>query len=173
MYVLTQKLHMKKIMFFEVNMWSTYSENMNTLPKTVSVDYTCTTYTLAFNKFCLQVWRAYIDRYIYIYIYIWCICFYNCQILAQSKGLVWKEIHRLGDVQEKLGVTLEDMVAMVKQVLHPQPYTKQEVCQILGVTSQELDNITLSEKSRHCECCILEYHNIVYEITTMRGLWYE
>ena len=66
------------------------------------------------------------------------------QIIAKSKGLQWKEIKRLGQLQETLGVSLTDMDNLVQEVLHKQPYKKQEICDVLGVTAEELAETSLS-----------------------------
>ena len=57
-------------------------------------------------------------------------------------------MRRLVDLQTTLGVTkLQDMVVLVKSELHPEPYSKKEICDILGVTPDELNSISLSEKT--------------------------
>jgi hypothetical protein len=54
----------------------------------------------------------------------------------------------LVDVQTALGLTLSDAVALIDQYLHREPYSKQEVCDILAVTAEDLDATSLSERSR-------------------------
>ena len=66
------------------------------------------------------------------------------QIIAKAKGLKWQDFKRFADVQKSLGLTLEDSVSIVKDILHCKPYTKQEVCGILGVTDEELAQTSLS-----------------------------
>lgn len=66
------------------------------------------------------------------------------QIIAKAKGLKWQDFKRFADVQKALGLTLEDSVSIVKDILHCEPYTKQEVCGILGVTDEELAQTSLS-----------------------------
>lgn len=58
-------------------------------------------------------------------------------------------MRRLGDVQTSLGLTLEDAIQLVRKMFHAEPYTKQEICDILEVTSDRLDEISLSERSRN------------------------
>ena len=70
------------------------------------------------------------------------------QIIAKSKGLKWKDIKRLGQLQESLGVSLKDMACLVEEILHKDPYSKQEICNILGVTSDELAETSLSPNTR-------------------------
>ena len=51
---------------------------------------------------------------------------------------------RLGQLQESLGVSLKDMASLVGEILHKELYSKQEICEILGVTSEELAETSLS-----------------------------
>ncbi|KAF0286933.1 N-acetylgalactosamine kinase [Amphibalanus amphitrite] len=85
---------------------------------------------------------------------------YNCrvmecrlatQLLAKSRGLEWSKFRRLGDLQKELKLEFSEMVDMVRTVLHEQPYSKKEICSELGVTEQQLDEITLSENTRHID----------------------
>ena len=66
------------------------------------------------------------------------------QIIAKNKGLKWKDFKRLGHLQETLGVSLKDMDSLVKEIIHAEPYSKQEICDILGVTAEELAETSLS-----------------------------
>lgn len=70
------------------------------------------------------------------------------KVLAKLNGLEWRSVRRLVDVQAALGLTLSDAVALVDQYLHREPYSKQEVCDILAVTAEDLDATSLSERSR-------------------------
>ena len=63
----------------------------------------------------------------------------------------WQEYKRLANVQEKLGVKLIDMVEIAKSVLHAEPYKKVEVCEILGVNTEELATLSLSANTLHGE----------------------
>ncbi|XP_052099776.1 N-acetylgalactosamine kinase-like [Mytilus californianus] len=71
-------------------------------------------------------------------------CRLASQIIAKTKGLKWREFKRFADVQKALGLTLDDAVNVVKEILHPEPYTKEEVCGILEVTADELSQTSLS-----------------------------
>lgn len=85
--------------------------------------------------------------------------------MAKAKGLDWRLYQRLGDLQSKLGASFDEMLTLVKHTLHEQPYSKAEVCNVLHVSPDELDKISLSEKSRtgevvmiYCQCvfvCLL------------------
>ena len=67
--------------------------------------------------------------------------------MAKKKGLDWKSYKRLGDLHGALGVTLSDMIELVHETFHEEPYTKKEVCELLEVTEEELNNISLSERT--------------------------
>ncbi|XP_013411807.1 N-acetylgalactosamine kinase-like [Lingula anatina] len=67
--------------------------------------------------------------------------------MAKEKGLNWREIKKLGDLQKTLGITLEDAIKLTQSVLHPEPYSKEEVCNILGVSAEELAQTSLSQNT--------------------------
>ena len=69
------------------------------------------------------------------------------QVLAKKKGLDWKEVRRLGDLQTMLKASLTEMMSLVKETFHEQPYTKQEICDLLEVSPEELNQISLSERT--------------------------
>ncbi len=56
-------------------------------------------------------------------------------------------MRRLGDLHATLGVTLQDMVALVEETLRKSPYSKAEVCETLDVTEDELNTTSLSERT--------------------------
>ena len=68
-------------------------------------------------------------------------------MIAKTKGLDWKKYKRLGDLHSNLGLTLSDMIQLVNESLHKEPYSKQEVCEILEVTEEELNSLSLSERT--------------------------
>ena len=68
-------------------------------------------------------------------------------MIAKAKGLPWRDLRRLGDVQVQLGVSLEDMVKTVAEMLHPEPYSKEELCKVLEVTEEELVTTSLSQNT--------------------------
>ncbi|KRT85489.1 hypothetical protein AMK59_1805, partial [Oryctes borbonicus] len=78
---------------------------------------------------------------------------YNCrvvecrlaaQIIAKKKGLNWINIKRLGELQSALNVDLPIMIAIVKEMLHEGPYSKQEVLKELDVSASELGKTSLT-----------------------------
>ena len=72
---------------------------------------------------------------------------YFIQIIASKKGLDWRSIKTLGQLQNKLGLPLADMTSIFDSILHKAPYSKQEICDLLGVTTDELNSISLSERT--------------------------
>lgn len=85
---------------------------------------------------------------------------YNCrviecrlaaQIIAKKEGLQWSDIHRLSDLQQALNVDLTKMISNVKRTLHEETYTKQEVIQELGTTSDYLDGKSLTQNTKHIQ----------------------
>ena len=75
----------------------------------------------------------------------------NLQLLAKYKGLQWDKILRLEEVQAKLGVSLEEMLGIVEDALHPSPYSPEEVCRCLGISLQELRTQVLSPNTQNGE----------------------
>ena len=73
------------------------------------------------------------------------------QVIAKTKGLDWKKYKRLGDLHSVLNLPLSDMIQLVNETLHKEPYSKQEVCEILKVTEEELNSISLSERTYDSE----------------------
>ena len=57
-------------------------------------------------------------------------------------------ILRLADLQKSLGKTLPEMAEIATLDLHWEPYTKEEVAKLLGMTEAQLDASVLSENTR-------------------------
>ncbi|XP_041274906.1 N-acetylgalactosamine kinase isoform X1 [Onychostruthus taczanowskii] len=72
-------------------------------------------------------------------------CRLATKLLSKSKGLEWRKMLRLHDVQTKLGVSLEEMLTIVEEVLHPEPYSAEEICKCLGISLEELHSQILSQ----------------------------
>lgn len=56
---------------------------------------------------------------------------------------------RLHDVQTGLGVSLAEMLAVVEAVLHPEPYSSEEISKCLGISLEELRAQVLSQNTQH------------------------
>ncbi|XP_066448724.1 N-acetylgalactosamine kinase isoform X2 [Eleutherodactylus coqui] len=69
-------------------------------------------------------------------------------ILAKSKGLDWKNLMKLEDLQSRLGVTVEEMLPVVEEVLHSEPYTREEICETLKISLEDLCATVLSENTQ-------------------------
>lgn len=76
------------------------------------------------------------------------------QLLAKSRGLDWKATAKLQDVQVKLKLSLEEMLTVVEEVLHPEPYSIEEIGGYLGMSSEELRTQVLSQNTQDGECML-------------------
>lgn len=77
-------------------------------------------------------------------------CRLAAKVLAKAKGVVeWRGMKKLLHLQETLGENLDNMAKIVADSLHPEAYTRDEICKILGVSDEELESLALSEKSKH------------------------
>lgn len=71
------------------------------------------------------------------------------QILAKKKDLQWANFQRLGDVQKALNLSLPQAVELVQKLLHKEPYTRSEICQILEMKEEDFVNNVLSARTTH------------------------
>ncbi|XP_028563093.2 N-acetylgalactosamine kinase isoform X2 [Podarcis muralis] len=75
-------------------------------------------------------------------------CRLAAKLLAKSRGLDWKAMAKLQEVQVKLKLSLEEMLAVVEEVLHPAPYSIEEIGKNLGISSKELRTQILSQNTQ-------------------------
>uniref|UniRef100_A0A8C7C0Y7 Galactokinase 2 n=1 Tax=Neovison vison TaxID=452646 RepID=A0A8C7C0Y7_NEOVI len=75
-------------------------------------------------------------------------CRLAAKLLAKYRGLQWGKVLRLEEVQTKLGVSLEEMLWITEDALHPEPYSPEEVCRCLGISLQELRTQILSPNTQ-------------------------
>ncbi|XP_077173361.1 N-acetylgalactosamine kinase isoform X1 [Paroedura picta] len=75
-------------------------------------------------------------------------CRLATKFLAKSRGLDWKAMAKLQDVQVALKLSLEEMLAVVEDVLHPEPYGIEEIGEHLGISPKELGAQILSQNTR-------------------------
>ena len=74
-------------------------------------------------------------------------------------------MQRLVDVQTQLNLTLNDCVGLVEQQLTKPVYTKQEICDILGVSVEELNVVSLTERSRTGQSWVhIYWHDEFFDI---------
>ncbi|TSM52317.1 N-acetylgalactosamine kinase [Bagarius yarrelli] len=79
-------------------------------------------------------------------------CRIAAKILAKIRGLEWSSLHKLGELQTQLGLSLSKMLELVEETLHPESYSKEEICKILGITPQQLCDMThfkLYQRAKH------------------------
>lgn len=76
---------------------------------------------------------------------------YKCwfQMLAQARGLDFSKLLKLAQVQSELKASLDEMLALVEEVLHPEPYNREEICKALGITSEQFSTELLSANTQH------------------------
>lgn len=72
-------------------------------------------------------------------------------MLAQARGLDSSRLLKLAQAQAELKASLEEMLALVDEVLHPEPYSREEVCKALGITSEQFSTELLSANTQHGE----------------------
>nr|XP_060611294.1 N-acetylgalactosamine kinase [Anolis sagrei ordinatus] len=75
-------------------------------------------------------------------------CRLATKLLAKSRGLDWKAMQKLQDVQIKLKRSLEEMLDVVEEVLHPEPYSIEEIGEKLGISPKELRSEILSQNTQ-------------------------
>lgn len=73
------------------------------------------------------------------------------QFLARARGLDSSKLLKLAQVQTELKASLEEMLALVDEVLHPEAYSREEICQGLGITSEQFSTKVLSSNTQHGE----------------------
>ncbi|KAJ6664095.1 hypothetical protein lerEdw1_008310 [Lerista edwardsae] len=78
-------------------------------------------------------------------------CRLATKLLAKSRGLDWKATAKLQDVQVKLKLSLKEMLTVVEEVLHPEPYSIEEIGGYLGMSSEELRTQVLSQNTQDGE----------------------
>ncbi|KAK3558379.1 hypothetical protein QTP86_017984, partial [Hemibagrus guttatus] len=76
-------------------------------------------------------------------------CRIATKILAKVRGLEWSSLQKLGDLQTQLGSSLSMMLELVEEDLHPEPYSREEICKILAITAQQLCGSILSANTQH------------------------
>ncbi|XP_052322622.1 N-acetylgalactosamine kinase isoform X1 [Oncorhynchus nerka] len=75
-------------------------------------------------------------------------CRIATKMLAKARGLEWGRLLKLSQVQTELEASLEEMLRLVAEVLHPEPYSREEVCKALGITTEQLCTDLLSPNTQ-------------------------
>ncbi|XP_062947145.1 N-acetylgalactosamine kinase isoform X5 [Cynocephalus volans] len=78
-------------------------------------------------------------------------CRLAAKLLAKYKNLQWDGILRLEEVQTKLGVSLEEMLLVIEDALHSEPYSPEEICRYLGISLEDLQTQILSPNTQDGE----------------------
>lgn len=76
-------------------------------------------------------------------------CRIAAKILARAKGLELNRMLKLAQVQTELNASLEMMLTLVDEVLHPEPYNREEICKVLGITLEQFSTDLLSANTQH------------------------
>ncbi|KAM3870697.1 N-acetylgalactosamine kinase [Diretmus argenteus] len=76
-------------------------------------------------------------------------CRIATKMLAKARGLEWSGLLKLAQVQTELKASLEEMLRLVDEALHPEPYSREEICTALGITSEQLCTDLLSANTQH------------------------
>ncbi|XP_035013542.2 N-acetylgalactosamine kinase [Hippoglossus stenolepis] len=76
-------------------------------------------------------------------------CRIATKMLAQARGLDPSKLLKLSEAQKELRASLEEMLALVDEVLHPEPYTREEICKVLHITSEQFTTELLSANTLH------------------------
>nr|XP_033328322.1 N-acetylgalactosamine kinase isoform X2 [Megalopta genalis] len=64
------------------------------------------------------------------------------QMIAKKRRKNWEQVQKLIDVQEALGISVDEMVAVVTANLREEPYTLNEICEELGTTIPKMKEIS-------------------------------
>ncbi len=70
-------------------------------------------------------------------------------MLAKARGLDWSRLLKLGDLQKELQVSLEQMLELVEEVLHPEPYSRDEICQESGISAEQAVCKDIPQRQQH------------------------
>ncbi|KAK5619455.1 hypothetical protein CRENBAI_013840 [Crenichthys baileyi] len=76
-------------------------------------------------------------------------CRIATKMLAQARGLDPRGLLKLSQVQTELKASLEEMLVLVDEVLHPESYSREEICKVLGISSEQLCTELLSANTQH------------------------
>ncbi|XP_072290817.1 N-acetylgalactosamine kinase [Eucyclogobius newberryi] len=76
-------------------------------------------------------------------------CRIAAKMLAKTRGLDCRRSLKLAQVQSELKASLEEMEALVEEVLHPEPFTKEEICKALDITTEQFCTELLSANTQN------------------------
>uniref|UniRef100_A0A8D3CEP3 Galactokinase 2 n=1 Tax=Scophthalmus maximus TaxID=52904 RepID=A0A8D3CEP3_SCOMX len=73
----------------------------------------------------------------------------ECRIATKLANWQTLRLLKLAEVQKELDASLEEMLALVDEVLHPDPYSREEICKMLHITSEQFSTELLSANTQH------------------------
>ncbi|KAM4619513.1 N-acetylgalactosamine kinase [Polymixia lowei] len=76
-------------------------------------------------------------------------CRIATKMLAKARGLESNRLLKLAQVQMELKASLEEMLSLVDEMLHPEPYSREEICKALDITTEQLCTDLLSPNTQH------------------------
>ncbi|XP_068169222.1 N-acetylgalactosamine kinase [Antennarius striatus] len=76
-------------------------------------------------------------------------CRIATKMLARARRLDQSKLFRLADVQTELQASLRQMMTLVDEVLHPEPYSRDEICRELEITPEQFSTELLSPNTQH------------------------
>lgn len=76
-------------------------------------------------------------------------CRIATKMLAQARSLDSSKLLKLSQVQTELKASLEEMLTLVDKVLHTEPYSRDEICKVLGITPDQFSTELLSANTQH------------------------
>ncbi|XP_051548272.1 N-acetylgalactosamine kinase [Myxocyprinus asiaticus] len=76
-------------------------------------------------------------------------CRIATKMLAKARGLQWSQLQKLGELQMELQASLDEMLELVEEVLHPEPYSTEEICKTLSISTEHLRENILSTNTQH------------------------
>ncbi|XP_024911969.1 N-acetylgalactosamine kinase [Cynoglossus semilaevis] len=76
-------------------------------------------------------------------------CRIATKMLAQARGVDPSGLLKLVQVQTSLNASLEEMLALVDEALHPEPYSREELCTVLKITPEQFSTELLSSNTQH------------------------
>ncbi|XP_027128995.1 N-acetylgalactosamine kinase [Larimichthys crocea] len=75
-------------------------------------------------------------------------CRIATKMLAQARGLDSSKLMKLVQVQTELKASLEEMLALVDEVLHPEPYSREKICKALNISAEQFSTELLSANTQ-------------------------
>ena len=78
-------------------------------------------------------------------------CRLAAQVIAKQKGLDWRRLRKLINLQEELKLELREMNAVVSDSLQQEAYSRDDICKILEISSEELESESLSDMTKEME----------------------